>query len=235
MKKLFRLILIMVLTFSALKVNAAILSNSEVKNIIAKQVQENYKNYTTAQLKVEVVALPFKDLDVPDGNVSFSIQPSMNKFLARDLEKVNVYVNDKFIKTFNAPVVIKAYENVLVASGFINIGQPISPNVASIKTMEISNILEYPLRADALGKEMLAKKAFREGEILDKRFVKLRPDVIRNATVSVIFKTNNLTVATDAKALSDGIIGENICLMNKNYNKVYTGKVIGENKVLVGI
>lgn len=235
MKNLFRLILIIVLTFSSLKVNAAILSNSEVKNIIAQQVTENYKNYTDAQLKVEVVALPFKDLYVPDGKISFSVQSSMNKFLARDLEKVSVYSDGKFIKTFNAPVVVKVYEDVLVASGFINIGQPINTNDTVVKRIEISNVINYPIKADALGKEMLAKKAFREGEILDKRFVKLRPDVLRNATVAVTFRTNNLTIAIDAKALSDGIIGENICLVSKEYNRVYTGKVIGENKVLVEI
>lgn len=235
MKILFRLVLITALTFSALKVNAAVLTTPEVKNIITKQVKEIYKNYTDAQIEVEVVALPFKDLYIPDGNVSFTVKPSMDKFLARDLEKVSVYVNDNFIKTFNAPVVVKAYENVLVASNFINIGQPITPMVASSKKLEISNILEYPLKADSLGKEMLAKKAFREGEILDKRFVKLKPDISRNSVVTVVFKTNNLTVSTDARALSDGIIGENICLMSKNYNKIYTGKVVGENKVLVEI
>jgi flagella basal body P-ring formation protein FlgA len=235
MKNLFRIILITVLTFSSLKVNAATMANSEVKSIIAKQVKENYKNYTSAQIDVEVVALPFKDLYVPEGNVSFTAKPSMDKFMARDLEKVSVYVNDQFVKSFNAPVVIKAYENVLVATGFINIGQPINSNVATAKRIEISNILDYPLRADALGKEMMAKKAFREGEVLDKRFVKLRPEVVRNATVTVVFKSNNLSIVIDARALSDGVIGESICLMNKNYNKVYTGKVIGENKVLVEI
>lgn len=236
MKNLLRIILILtVLTFGTLKVNAAILKDSEIKNIIANQVKENYKNYTSAQLNVEVVALPFKDLSVPAGDVTFVVKPSMNKFLARDLEKVSVFVNDVCVKTFNAPVVIKAYEDVLVATGFINIAQPITSNVVEVKRVEISNILTYPLRADALGKDMLAKKAFREGEVLDKRFVKLKPDVVRNAVVAVTFKTNNLTVTLDATALSDGVLGESICLMNKNYNKIYTGKVIGENKVLVEI
>lgn len=236
MKNLLRILLILtVLTFGTLKVNAAILSGSEIKNIIANQVKDNYKNYTSAQLNVEVVALPFKDLSLPNGDVTFVVKPSMNKFLARDLEKVSVFVNDICVKTFNAPVVIKAYEDVLVATGFINIGQPITSNVVSAKRVEISNILDYPLRADALGKDMLAKKAFREGEVLDKRFVKLKPDVSRNAVVAVTFKINNLTVTLDATALSDGVLGENICLMNKNYNKIYTGKVIGENKVLVEI
>lgn len=235
MKNLFRIILILVLTFSSLKVNAAILSGSEVKDIIAKQVTENYKNYTDSQLKVEVVALPFKDLCVPDGNISFNVQSSMDKFLARDLEKVSVYSDGKFVKTFNAPVVVKVYEDVLVASGFINIGQPINANNAVVKKIEISNVINYPLKANSLGKEMMAKKAFREGELLDKRFVKLRPDVLRNAVVTVTFKTNNLSIIIDAKALSDGVVGESICLVSKEYNRVYTGKVIGENKVLVEI
>lgn len=236
MKNLFRLILIFsVLTFSVLKVNAAILTGSEIKKAIVEQVKEKYKSYTSAQLDVQVVALPFKDLSVPNGKVSYIVQSNVNKFVARDLEKVSLYVNDQFIKSFNAPVVVKAYEDVLVSSGFINIGQPLNKNNVTVKRIEISNVMSYPLRADAIGKEMLAKKAFREGEIIDKRFVKLMPDVVRNAIVSVTFKTNNLTIVIDARALSDGVIGERICLMSKEYNKVYTGKVIGENKVLVEI
>lgn len=236
MNNLFKLILIVsVLTFSSLKVNAAILTGSEIKKAIVEQVKEKYKSYTSAQLEVEVVALPFKDLTVPNGKVSYIVQSNVNKFVARDLEKVSLYVNDQFIRAFNAPVVVKAYEDVLVSSGFINIGQPLNKNNMTVKRIEISNVMSYPLRADAIGKEMLAKKAFREGEIIDKRFVKLMPDVVRNAIVSVTFKTNNLTIVIDAKALSDGVIGERICLMSKTYNKVYTGKVIGENKVLVEI
>lgn len=235
MKKLFRLIIIMILTFSSLKVEATILSNSEIKAGIAKQVIENYKKYTDAQLDVEVVALPFRDLYLPDGKISFIVTPSMDKFMARDLEKVSIYVNDKCVKTFNAPVVIKAWETVLVASCFINREEQINSNVVTAKKVEISNTMQYPLRADALGKDILAKKAFREGEIIDKRFVKLRPDVLRNSNVTVFFNTNNLTVSTEAIALSDGVVGDDICLMNKNYNKTYRGKVIGENKVLVKI
>jgi flagella basal body P-ring formation protein FlgA len=225
----------MILTFSSLKVKAAVLSDSEVKTFIVKQVGENYKKYTDAQLDIEVVALPFKDLCLPDGEVSFLVIPSMDKFMPRDLEKVSVYVNDKVVKTFNVPIVVKAYENVLVASCFINREEQINSNVVTVKKMEISNTSQYPLRADALGKDILAKKAFREGEIIDKRFVKLRPDVLRNSNVTVFFNTNNLTVSTEATALSDGIIGDNICLMNRNYNRTYRGKVIGENKVLVKI
>lgn len=235
MKKILRIILIMILVFSSLKAKANIINDSELKSIIAKQVEQNYKKYTDAQLNVQVVALPFKDLELPNGKVSFVVKPTMDKFLARDLEKVSVYVNGKFINTFNAPVVITVWDDVLVASRFINRENQINSQDVVVKKMEISNIIQYPLRADALGKDMLAKKAFRTGEIIDQRFVKLRPDVLRNANVTVFFKTNDLTISIEATALSDGIVGDNICLMSKSYNKVYRGKVIGENKVLVAI
>lgn len=235
MKKTLNLILILISVFSSLKAEAVILNNSEIKSAIIKQVGENYKKYTDAQLNIEVIALPFKDLDIPTGKVSYKIESSANKFMPRDLEKVSIYVNDKCVKTFNAPIIVKAYEDILVASSFINIGQRITPSIATVKKLEISNTLGYQLKSDSLGKDIIAKKAFREGEIIDKRFVKLKPDIMRNANVTVFFNTNDLTITTEAIALSDGIVGDSICLMNKNYNKVYTGKIIGENKVLVKI
>lgn len=235
MKKIFQLILILILAFSSLKANAMILKDTAIKEAICRQVAEKYRDYTNADISVKVVLLPFKDLEVPSGIVSYRVESLSNKFMPRDLEKVTVYVNNKFVKTFNAPIVVKAWEDVLVATAFINIGQPINSNVATVKRLEISNVLQYPLRADNLGKEIMAKKAFREGEIIDKRFVKQKPDVLRNSTVTVVFNANNLSVSTEATSLSDGVLGESICLMNKKYNKIYSGKVIGENKVLVKI
>ncbi len=235
MKKTLQLILIMILAFSSLKANSAVLSDSFVKSQVAKQVTEHYEKYTDAQLEVEVAGLPFKDLIIPEGKVSFVVQPSAEKFMPRALEKVSVYVNGKYVKTFNAPVVIKAYQSVLVASCFINREETITPNVVKVKKIEVSNTIGYQLKPEALSKPILAKKAFMEGEIIDKRFVKTRPDVLRNAIVTVLFNTSNLTISTEATALSDGVIGDSICTMSKSYNKIYTGKIIGENKVLVKI
>ena len=80
------------------------------------------------------------------------------------------------------------------------------------------------------------KKAFQKGEIIDKRFVKMRPDVIRNGDVRIFFVSNGAVMVTiDGTAMMDGMTGDYINVENKNYKKVYNGKVIGENKVLVNI
>lgn len=233
MKKVITLILITILALGSLKANCAVLKGSDVKAVILKQVREDYTKYTDAQLDIKIVTLPFLELEVPDGKISYSIKPSADKFMPRDLEKVTVFVNGNPAKSFNVPIVVKAYEDVLVASCFINRAQQINSTVVTVKKKEISNTIEFPLRAKDLGKDILAKKAFSEGEIIDKRFVKQRPDILRSASVTVLFNTNNLTISTDATALSDGVVGDNICVMNKNYNKIYTGTIVGENKVLV--
>lgn len=233
MKNSLKIFLIMILAFSSIKANAAVYSDVQIKNIVAKQVAAYYEKYTDAELKVEVVGLPFKDMSLPEGKATFVLVPTSERFMPRSLEKVSVSVNGKHVKNINVPVVIKAYQNVLVASCFINREEVITPQVVKVKKIEVSNTIGYQLKADALNKEILAKKAFMEGEIIDKRFVKSRPDVMRNAVVTVLFNTNNLTVSTEATALSDGVVGDNICTMSKSYNRIYTGRIVGENKVLV--
>ena len=235
MKKIFSITLITLLALSSLKANAAYMNEAAIKKEISKQVIEKYKEYTDAELKVDVVALPFKELELPNGKVRFVISSNSNKFMPRVLEKVDIYVNSKFTKTFNAPVVVKAYKDVLVASTVINREKMLDSNIVKIERREVSNIISNTLGPSSLSKEMVAKKYFVEGELIDKRFVKLKPDILRNSIVTAMFNTNNLTITVDATALSDGIVGDEICIMNKNYNKVYKGTVIGENKVLVKI
>lgn len=233
MKKTIKLFLIMTLAFSSLKANATVLTDAQVKAMVAQQVVENYKKYTDAEIKAEVVALAFRELDLPAGKISFVVKPSVDKFMARDLEKVFVYVNDKLIKTFNAPVIVKAYQNVLVASGCVNREQLISPRIVKVEKKEISNNFGFWLRADEINKNIVTKKMFIEGEVIDRRFVKLKPDILRNSIVTVSFNTSNLTVTVDGTALTDGNVGDNICIMNKNYNRIYKGTIVGENRVLV--
>lgn len=235
MKKSLSILLTLILTFISMKAESAVLSDKEVKANIEKQVLNHYKQYTNADLEVKVVAVPFKDVVVPDGKISYQVTPSADRFMPRDLNKVSILVDGRVIKNFNAPTITKAYQNVLVASCVIEREKAINSNVVKIEKKEISNNFEYALGEDSLRKDIVAKKYFSTGEILDKRFVKIKPDILRNAVVTVLFNANNLTVSTEATALSDGALGDNICIMNKNYNKIYKGTVIGENKVLVKI
>ena len=226
----------LILLTGALSVNAQMLTSNDVKASVAKILESSYSKMTDADIEVKVSATPFAQLQLPDGKVSYKIVSGGDKIVPRDIKRVDVYVNNAFIKSLNLPVQTVVYKEVLVANDYINREQAINNETASLKKMDVSMRMDYVLGKNALSKEMSAKKGFQKGEIIDKRFVKMRPDVVRNGEVRVFFVSNgNVMVSIDATAMADGMYGDYINVENKNYKKVYNGKVIGENKVLVNI
>ena len=215
---------------------AQVVSSAEIKNQIATQLEANYKKTIDADVEVKITATPFAEIQLPDGEVSYKIVQGADKIVPRDIKRVDVYVNNAFVRTLNLPAQTNVYKEVLVAADFINREQAITREATLVKKIDVSQKIDYVLSEKLLSKEMSAKKAFQKGEIIDKRFVKMKPDVARNGEVRIFFVSNGAVMITiDGTALSDGMAGDYINVENKNYKKVYTGKVIGENRVLVNI
>ena len=226
----------LILIISNLGVNAQMVSSAEVKTSVAKILETNYNKMTNGEVEVKVSATPFAQLQLPDGKVSYKVVSGGDKILPRDIKRVDVYVNNAFVKTLNLPVQTIVYKDVLVAIDFINREQAVTNECTTVKRMDVSMKMDYVLDSKMLAKEMTTKKAFQKGEVIDKRFVKMRPDVQRNGEVRIFFVSNgDVMVTIDGTAMADGMTGDYINVENKNYKKVYNGKVIGENRVLVAI
>ena len=226
----------LILIISNLGVNAQMVSSSDVKTSVAKILETNYNKMTNGEVEVKVSATPFAQLQLPDGKVSYKVVSGGDKILPRDIKRIDVYVNNAFVKTLNLPVQTIVYKEVLVASDFINREQSVTNECTTVKRMDVSMNMDYVLDSKMLAKEMTTKKAFQKGEVIDKRFVKMRPDVQRNGEVRIFFVSNgDVMVTIDGTAMADGMTGDYINVENKNYKKVYNGKVIGENRVLVAI
>lgn len=231
-----RFLTIALIFLTTLSVNAQTVTSADVKNQISKQLTESYKKMTNADVEVKIMATPFAQLTLPDGQISYKIVQGADKIVPRDIKRVDIYVNNAFVKTLNLPAQTSVYKEVLVASDFINREQAITKDTAVVKKMDVSLKMDYVLSEKVLAKEMSAKKAFQKGEIIDKRFVKMRPDVERNGAVRIFFVSNGAVMITiDGTAMADGMTGDYINVENKNYKRVYNGKVIGENRVLVSI
>ena len=220
-----------------LSVNAQTVTSAQVKSQIAQQLTETYKKqYRDVDVQVKIMATPFAQIQLPDGEITYKITQGADKIIPRDIKRVDVYVNNAFVRTLNLPAQTSVYKEVLVASDFINREQAITKETTDVKKIDISMKMDYILTEKVLEKEMSAKKAFQKGEIIDKRFVKMRPDVARNGDVRIYFVSNGAVMITiDGTAMADGMYGDYINVENKNYKRVYTGKVIGENRVLVNI
>lgn len=221
---------------STLSANAQVLTSADVKTSVANVLENKYKNMTDGDVEVKVSATQFAQLQLPDGKVSYKVVQGGDKIVPRDIKRVDVYVNDAFVRTLNLPVQTVVYKEVLVASDFINREQAVTKDCTELKKVDVSLKMDYVLSEKMLEKEITTKKAFYKGEIIDKRFVKMRPDVARNGDVRIFFVSNgSVMISIDGTAMADGMTGDYVNVENKNYKKVYNGKVIGENKVLVNI
>ena len=234
MKKLLITALIMMVV--GMSVQAQTVTSAEIKSQIAHQLESIYKKNLKADVEVKINATPFAELQLPDGEVTYKVVQGADKIVPRDIKRVDVYVNNAFVRTLNLPAQTSVYKEVLVAADFINREQAITREATLVKKIDVSLKMDYVLSEKMLSKEMSAKKAFQKGEIIDKRFVKMKPDVARNGEDRIFFVSNGAVMITiDGTAMADGMTGDYINVENRNYKKVYTGKVIGENRVLVNI
>lgn len=221
---------------SELGVSAQTVTSADVKKSVAQVLENHYKDITTGDVEVKISATPFAQLQLPDGKISYKVTQGADKIIPRDIKRIDIYVDNAFVKTLNLPVQTSVYKEVLVAGDFINREQTLTNECTETKKVDVSMKMDYVLDKNMLEKEITTKKAFQKGEVIDKRFVKMRPDVVRNGEVRIFFVSNgSVMISIDGTAMSDGMTGDYINVENKNYKKVYNGKVIGENKVLVNI
>ena len=221
---------------STASAEAQVISSSKVKVDVARLFENNYKKITDGEVQVKITATPFADLQLPDGKITYKVAAGGDKILPRDVKRVDVYVNGVYVRTLNLPAQTFVYKEVLVARDLINREQVITKDCTEVKKVDISNRANFVLDSSMLDREITTRKIFQKGEIIDKRFVKMKPDVARNSDVRVFFISNGAVMITiDGTAMSDGMLGDYINVENKNYKKVYNGKVIGENRVLVNI
>lgn len=233
MKKVLSLIALIMVMMTSVKAEAQTLTVKQFENEISKQVIKTYKNYTDADLSVKILQVPFSTLNIRDGVVTYKVTSNNDKFMPRDVKKVEIFVNGKYERFMMIPVEVKAYKNVLVASEAINRESAITAMNTVMQRKEVSNVLSNVITNGYLKKDVVSKKMYKEGEIIDKRFLAARPDVARNQEIVALFKSSGVTISITAISQSEGNVGDYVMLKSPKYQRVYRGKVIAPNRVLV--
>ena len=224
------------LLFSVISAQAQTIPAAQVKADVAQLFEKTYQSVTDGDIEVKITGCQFSELQLPDGKVAYKPAAGSDRILPRDVKRVDVYVNGNYVRTLNLPAQTRVYKDVLVASDFINREQTLTKECTEVKRIDVAMRAGYVLDGSMLEKEITTKKIFQKGEIIDKRFVKMKPDVARNSDVRVFFVSKGAVMVTiDGTAMGDGMVGDYINVENKNYKKVYNGKIIGANRVLVKI
>ena len=237
MRNLFKTILVLTLLAFVPSSFAATITAKEVEREVVKQVSANLAQQNFEKFEVSVINVPFSHLDFRGEKIGLKVDKlNSEKISSKYIARVGVYVDGAYQKSVGVPISIKAYKNVYAAKHNIERDETITPEKVTLKLVDVANNTRTFLTDSELKKGVSALKVFKTDEVINSRFTKCIPDVERNAVVKVIVTSkNSITITTEAVALSEGNIGDTINLQNKKMKKIYTGKIIGENKVLVQI
>lgn len=232
---IFSLILTLFISCVSLGASAMTVRDETIKDAVYEKVNQNLATTNLDKYELSVGTLPFSQLNFPDGKLDIRVDDINTKnFTTRSIVRASFYVDDKYIKSVGVPVFIKAYKNVYAANGYIEKGKLITEKDVKLKLIDISNNTRPFLTERDFEKGVEALKPFNEDEVINERFVRSIPDIQKNSIVKVIINSKNtIYITTDAVALADGKIGDTINVQNKQLKKIYSGKVIDENKVLV--
>lgn len=215
---------------------AQTLTLEQFQNLVAKQIKTDFAQYNLDDLEVNVNRLPVSKLTLPEGKVTVKVYSNSKALVAKEYKKVEIYVNKTYAQTYYVPTEVKAYKYAAVAKEMIQRDKIIPLQAVEVKKVDVTSNLNNTLNASDLAPGLVAGKIFYPGEIITKRFTKSKPDVVKNAIVTVNFKTgSDINIAVEGIALTSGNIGDMIQIKNKRFNKIYTGKVSGTNQVLIQI
>ena len=234
MKKLIKtLLIITIFSGMAAQCFAQTLSADQFKALVSAQAKKDLQKFNLDDCEVTVGHLPVQSFTVPDGKVTVEIVSNGYQSLTpKEFKKVNIYVNKNYARTYYVPLETKAYKHVAVAKEVIQRDKIIPLQSVEFKRMDIMGNLNNTVSLEDISRELVATKAFFPGNMILKRYTMSKPDIVKNAMVTVNFRTGNaLNIAVEGIALMQGNKGDTIQVKNK----IYTGEVTGVNQVLVQI
>ncbi len=236
MKKLLSIFFIFLITGISSKAHSQVLFAQKLSELVKQEQQKELIEKDYKDFEVNVLNIPFEKVVVPDGEISIKLNSNSAELTSKEYKKVDIYINSKYERSVGVPVEIKIYKTILTAKEQIQRDCELNKNNTVLKKYDILTVMQVSLDEKDIESNLISLRMYRPGEIIDKRFTKLKPDISKNSVVTVVFKSdNNMNVTIDAVALSDGKIGNLISVQNKIYKKIYTGRVVGPNKILVEI
>lgn len=237
MKKILNIALIgLILTGFAAQCSAQVLSSDKFKAIVVKQAKKDLESFNVDESEVTVGHLPIDSFQLPDGKVSVEIVSNNNSLVAKEYKKVNISVNGQYARTYYVPIETKAYKYAAVAKEMIPRDRIVPLQAVEFKKVNVIGNLNNTLNLSDISREIVATKVFYPGDLITKRYTKSKPDIVKDAMVTVNFRTGkDLNITVEGIAVVQGNIGDTIQVKNKRFNRIYTGQVTGINQVLVQI
>ena len=144
------------------------------------------------------------------------------KFVNYKLPFSNILIDGKYYY-FRIDAIIK----VFIANRVIKINEFIKPNV-SLKDVKFKTFYSKPLAK--IEDNLVASKIISKNSIINESNTKIKPAILKNEKVTVIFKNNSIEIYTSGIALNDA--NENEKILVKVNNKTFEG-IVKDSKVVI--
>lgn len=237
MNKVLSIILITILTLflSVKTVKATILTQGYLASEIKKKAQELIQKEIEGDLSLTIDSSYLNNIEIPYNQYKINVICNSTRLNPITIFKVNVIADGKVQRTFGVPIKISIFETVAIATSNIQRGETLTSNNIKFEKKDVSFNYENITKKSNQIDGYISGKLFRAGDVIDKRFLSPPPDIVKNCPVSIIFKSNEITVSLDGEAMENGKIGDYIKVKNKKYKRQYKGKIIDQGTVIVNL
>lgn len=144
---------------------------------------------------------------------------------------VEIRRDGRLIKTIVCSVLIRTFENVYVAAQPIEKHQMITPLIFVKETIETTRMNEEVMKEMDARHEYRTRRMVTANSIMTRSMIEEVPSVRMNEPVVVSVVAGNVYIETGGIAKEDGKIGDEIKIVRNGMKEIFTGKVIGKQKV----
>ena len=236
MKNLFKTFLIafMVLLGNVMPSEALVLDNDYLQAKITEDLNNKYKKSNPDGVIV-VKNVPQVSVDLKGSTLMIESTCDFYSQGRNKIAKVVLSEDGRVLRTIAVPVEVVAYDMVLVTTKDIQRGEELNSSNTRYEKRNIENNIGNVIAENYDFSNMTSRKILKAGEIVDKRYLVKQTAVHRSTPVVAIFQSGGIRLSLEVIAMENGGIGDYIKVHSKEYNKVYQGKVISSNKVLIQI
>lgn len=186
---------------------------------------------------VTCLNLPTQAIHLQGDRLNKTIHFSNESFNAANNIAMLELTTDKTSYHLGVAVRVKVTKNVWEVINAINAKQKITPNHVKLVRHEFDDLGRYSLPETLHSERLQARVNLQPHAILETRNTEEIPFVLQNATINLIFNMpNDVRIKTQAVALENGLLGEQIRVTRQVQNKrriIYTATVLRENTVEV--
>ena len=212
-----------------------------VVNAFAGQVEETIVNKLVAEYgldsgyyEIEILANRLDVTSLTTAELSF--KPISNKEpLGLFTVLASVTRDGQIVSKGQVRLKIHKYEKVYVALEKLSRHDPIDKNKLVLKRMEVTSLLQQPVKKlDGL-EQFRARLLIRRDQIITTNLIELVPDIEVGHEVTIILKNSLMQITAPGRVLESGSVGESIRVKNKATGKIIVARVIDKNSVEVEI